>query len=115
MTIITDKKLVINDKFEKAISIAKGDPIGEDTIEYKDWKKTGKKSPIYRIGIEYQGRQHDVPVEFFGGEEGFKKGKERDIRKKELFVENNAILIEVRKGYVFEDVVNKIKSIIDNS
>jgi hypothetical protein len=53
MTIITDKKLVINDKFEKAISIAKGDPIGEDTIEYKDWKKTGKKSPIYRIGIEY--------------------------------------------------------------
>lgn len=53
MTIITDKKLVINDKFEKAISIAKGDPIGEDTIEYKDWKKTGKKSPIYRIAIEY--------------------------------------------------------------
>ena len=53
MTIITDKKLVINDKFEKAISIAKGKPIGEDTIEYKDWKKTGKRSPIYRIGIEY--------------------------------------------------------------
>ena len=53
MTIITDKKLVINDKFEKAISIAKGDPIGEDTIEYKDWKKIGKKSKIYRIPIEY--------------------------------------------------------------
>jgi hypothetical protein len=53
MTIITEKKLVINDKFEKAISIAKGKPIGEDTIEYKDWKKTGKKSNIFRIPIEY--------------------------------------------------------------
>ena len=53
MTIITDKKLVINKDFEKAISLAKGSPIGEDTIEYKDWKKNNKKSPIYKIGIEY--------------------------------------------------------------
>ena len=53
MTIITDKKLVINKDFEKAISLAKGKPIGEDTIEYKDWKKNNKKSPIYKIGIEY--------------------------------------------------------------
>ena len=53
MTIITDKKLVINKDFEKAISIAKGDPIGEESINYKDWKTTGKKSKIYRIGIEY--------------------------------------------------------------
>ncbi len=46
MTIITDKKLVINKEFEKAISLAQGKPIGEDTIEYKDWKKNNKKSPI---------------------------------------------------------------------
>ena len=31
--------------------------------------------PKENIGIEYQGEQHDSPVEFFGGEESFEKGK----------------------------------------
>jgi hypothetical protein len=53
MSIVTDKKLVINKDFEKAISLAKGKPIGEDFINYKDWKKNGNKSKIYKIGIEY--------------------------------------------------------------
>ena len=33
------------------------------------------------IAIEYQGKQHFEPVEFFGGEEGYKKTVERDILK----------------------------------
>lgn len=45
------------------------------------------------------GLQHDQPVEYFGGEEGYIKGKERDERKKKLFKENDSILIEVKKGY----------------
>ncbi len=36
--------------------------------------------PKYNIGIEYQGEQHSRPIEFFGGEEGFKATKERDKR-----------------------------------
>lgn len=36
------------------------------------------------IAIEYQGKQHFEPVEFFGGEEGFKKTVERDKLKKEI-------------------------------
>jgi len=65
--------------------------------------------PKHKIGIEYQGLQHDQPVEFFGGEEGFIEGQKRDKRKKKLFKENNSILIEVREGYSIEDVVNEIK------
>lgn len=37
-----------------------------------------------KIGIEYQGRQHFEPIDFFGGEEGFKATLKRDRQKKEL-------------------------------
>lgn len=36
----------------------------------------------YNVAIEYQGRQHFEPVDKFGGEEEFKKTKERDLNKK---------------------------------
>lgn len=35
----------------------------------------------YNIGIEYHGRQHFIPIPKFGGEKGFAKTKERDLRK----------------------------------
>tara|TARA_B110001452_G_scaffold264724_1_gene268197 strand:- start:57 stop:1751 length:1695 start_codon:yes stop_codon:yes gene_type:complete len=66
--------------------------------------------PDKNIGVEYQGLQHDQPVDFFGGEEGFKKGQERDDRKKSLFKKNKSHLIEVRKGYNLDEVVEQIKS-----
>tara|TARA_B100000989_G_C19511008_1_gene459049 strand:- start:69 stop:1979 length:1911 start_codon:yes stop_codon:yes gene_type:complete len=64
--------------------------------------------PEYNIGIEYQGIQHDTPIDFFGGEEGFIKGKERDMRKKQLFKKNKSYLIEVREGYNIEDLLKEI-------
>ena len=33
------------------------------------------------VAIEYQGQQHFIPVDFFGGEAGFKKTCQRDIDK----------------------------------
>ena len=53
MTIITHKKLEINKDFEKAINDAKGDPIGQEQIDYKMWKQDGKSQPVYRLPIEY--------------------------------------------------------------
>ncbi len=38
----------------------------------------------YNVAIECQGRQHFVPVEFFGGEDGLKSTMERDERKSKL-------------------------------
>jgi hypothetical protein len=46
-----------------------------------------------KIGIEYQGKQHFEPIDFFGGEESFNKTKERDERKKDLCEKNNVHLI----------------------
>ena len=68
--------------------------------------------PEYKIGIEYQGKQHFEPIEFFGGLESFNKNKLRDERKRNLFRENNAILIEVMKGYDIEGIYAQIKKII---
>lgn len=47
------------------------------------------------IAIEYQGKQHFEPVEFFGGEEGFKETKKRDSLKRKLSIENGVKLIYV--------------------
>jgi hypothetical protein len=69
--------------------------------------------PKHKIGIEYQGLQHDKPIEFFGGEIAFKKNKERDERKRKLFKKNNSTLIEVRKNYNFESLVKEINNNIN--
>lgn len=37
--------------------------------------------PNWKIAVEYHGKQHFEPVDFFGGEEAFKKTVERDKRK----------------------------------
>jgi len=94
--------------------LLKGEFYNEEVIHHGKPKWLGRQHvdiwfPKHKIGIEYQGLQHDQPVEFFGGEESFIKGQQRDLKKKKLFKENNSILIEVRKGYNIEDVVNEIK------
>ena len=64
--------------------------------------------PQYNIGIEYQGIQHYKPVDYFGGEEAFLKGQERDARKRRLCEENDCILIYVDEGYDLNAVVREI-------
>ena len=51
--------------------------------------------PDFNVAIEYHGKQHFEPVEFFGGHEAFKKNLERDIRKQKLAVQNNVKLFIV--------------------
>lgn len=64
--------------------------------------------PNEKIAIEYHGKQHFEPVDFFGGEESFEKQKERDLRKIKLAEFNGCKLIIVRKGYDFEKITRKI-------
>jgi hypothetical protein len=52
--------------------------------------------PRLRLGIEYQGRQHFEPVDFFGGEAGFARNQERDAKKKDLCKQNGITLIYFR-------------------
>lgn len=65
--------------------------------------------PEINVAIEYQGIQHDVPVEFFGGAEAFHAAQKRDKRKFSLATRNNVRLIYVREGYDLLDLVNQIK------
>jgi hypothetical protein len=64
--------------------------------------------PEKSVAIEYQGKQHDEPIAYFGGEEAYKKQQNRDKRKAKLCRENSTRLIYVRPGYSIVDVVDDI-------
>ena len=68
--------------------------------------------PEINLAIEYQGAQHDRPVDFFGGKDAFKKNQERDKLKKQKCIKNNVSLIEVRPDYDFNELVKQIENII---
>ena len=64
------------------------------------------------IAIEYQGKQHFEPVDFFGGEEGYKKTVERDKLKRKLSEENGIKLVYIN---YWEDVtIDLIKEKIES-
>jgi hypothetical protein len=65
--------------------------------------------PFLNIAIEYQGRQHFESIEYFGGENAFKKNQERDNRKRKLSIENGCKLIYVENGYDFSELIEEIK------
>ncbi len=66
--------------------------------------------PELQIALEYQGKQHDEPVEFFGGKEAFEKTQERDARKKRLCTKHGVHIIYVRPGYEISDILNEISA-----
>ena len=49
--------------------------------------------PDYNIAIECQGEQHFKPIDFYGGEEKFKRVLENDLLKIKLCNEHNIILL----------------------
>ena len=61
--------------------------------------------PHVKLAIEYQGRQHYEPVEFFGGQEGLRKTQERDRQKADLCRENGVRLVYFRYD---EDVTREL-------
>ena len=65
--------------------------------------------PFLNIAVEYQGKQHFVPIEYFGGDESFKKNVERDNRKRKLAIENDCDLHYVESGYNIEELILNIK------
>lgn len=68
--------------------------------------------PKHNIGIEYQGDQHADPIEYFGGEEGFKKRKELDERKKKLCEQNGCKLVYVYPDYDFKNFKRKMEKLL---
>ena len=75
--------------------------------------------PDYDIGIECQGRQHFIPVEKFGGEEGFKDTQIRDALKKNQCEKRGIKILyftELKKYNVFngETLIKTKDKLIEN-
>jgi len=61
--------------------------------------------PNHNVCIEYQGKQHYIPINFFGGEKAFKGQQKRDKIKREYCLNNNISLLEIKYN---EDINEKL-------
>lgn len=64
----------------------------------------------YNICIEFDGKQHFEPIEFFGGKKAYKKLKRNDNIKTKFCKENNITLIRLSDKKEIENEMNKILS-----
>lgn len=56
-------------------------------------------SPSLNLALEYQGKQHYVAVDFFGGSDGLHDNQMRDDTKRRLANEHNVLLLEWKYSY----------------
>lgn len=62
--------------------------------------------PSLNIAIEYDGAQHYIPIEHFGGELGLKQTQERDKLKEQKCKENKCKLFRLKYNYTDDDYNN---------
>lgn len=55
--------------------------------------------PKYNMIIEYDGEQHFIPVDYFGGQESFEETQQRDKEKNDYCIKNNILLIRIPYYY----------------
>ena len=73
--------------------------------------------PKYNIAVEYNGQQHYIAMDFFGGKLGFEHQQGCDELKRQKCKENYFNLFEVKYDYTEEDyqkLVENIQNIINN-
>jgi hypothetical protein len=63
--------------------------------------------PKYNLIIEFMGKQHEIPIEFFGGLEAFKSRKMHDDIKFQYCVKNNIDYLDIWY-YEYSDIDNII-------
>lgn len=68
----------------------------------------------YKLGIEYQGEQHFIAINRFGGEEGLQKTQNRDREKAKLCKENGVQLVYFNfdEELTEENVIKKLNRYI---
>lgn len=67
--------------------------------------------PEYRVAIEYDGLQHYKPIEYFGGENQFKRQHKHDLMKDKYCKDNGIDLIRIPYTYTTKEQVRQILSI----
>lgn len=68
--------------------------------------------PARNIGIEYQGVQHLMPVDYFGGHAAFESQKARDEKKRRLCDKNNCQLMYVYERYELSELIREIQLLL---
>ena len=68
--------------------------------------------PEHNLIIEFDGRQHYNPVDFFGGKEGFEEGQIRDNIKNQYCKDNDIKLIRI-PYYDFTNIDTILKNILN--
>jgi ssDNA-binding Zn-finger/Zn-ribbon topoisomerase 1 len=68
--------------------------------------------PKFNLLIEYDGKQHFMPIEKFGGEEGYKKTKRTDEIKNNYALNNNIKLIRIPYTIPKKDLELYVKKIL---
>ena len=94
---------LIKEDFPDLLVVQHGKPAFLGKQHYDIW------IPKLKVAIEYQGEQHYTPVDYFGGYGAFITTKERDERKQLLSIENGINVFYVKKGYNYQELLEKIK------
>ena len=68
--------------------------------------------PNWKIAVEYHGKQHFEPVEFFGGKKSFLETVERDKKKANLSKRHGVKLLVVTETDNSDDIVQDINNIL---
>lgn len=66
--------------------------------------------PDYDIAIEYNGKQHYEPIDYFGGEATFRMQQHHDEIKRDYCTKNNMLLFEIP---YFKDIDEELKDLYD--
>lgn len=67
--------------------------------------------PRWKIAIEYHGKQHFEPVDFFGGEESLTATMERDERKRVLAEKHGTVLLVVTEKDMHSEVIERVRRV----
>ena len=65
----------------------------------------------YNACIEYDGRQHFMPIDYFGGQQGFESTQRRDAIKTNYCTTNNIPLLRIRYD---EDISSALDNFLDS-
>lgn len=91
--------------------------VGNSFIKWIDGQRFDIYFPKYNIAVEYNGIQHYIPIEHFGGQLKFQMQLEYDELKRQKCKENNCTLFEIKYDYNdkdYQELINNIQEIINN-
>lgn len=85
--------------------------VGQQIVKWIENQRLDIYFPKYNIAVEYDGEQHFMPIEHFGGLIRLTQQKQEDILKEYKCAQNNCILYRLKYNYAESDLNALIQSI----